>query len=202
MCRLFDIQLPPNLPVLKKQFLEATGRLISKKNPGDFNQAIMEMGQTVCTLADPSCDDCPLSEYCLSKERGTQALAPAAKKKAEKIAVKMRLHVLEKNGKIGLVTRPNTAKFLKESKGFCTEFSFKDSTLGGDGIHLKYDGRRLKKVGSFTHSITKHAISVEVVLVNEIDCSQKISWFSRAKVSEQLVSSLDMKALKIYLKSL
>lgn len=40
--------------------------LISDKRPGDFNQAVMELGATVCTPSGPDCDDCPIQEDCVA----------------------------------------------------------------------------------------------------------------------------------------
>ena len=40
--------------------------LVDDKNPGDFNQALMELGATVCTPKNPNCSQCPISENCLA----------------------------------------------------------------------------------------------------------------------------------------
>jgi A/G-specific adenine glycosylase len=45
----------------------AAQELLDPANPGDFNQAMMELGATVCTPATPSCQKCPVSEHCASK---------------------------------------------------------------------------------------------------------------------------------------
>ena len=40
--------------------------LVDDKSPGDFNQALMELGATVCTPKNPICSNCPLSIHCLA----------------------------------------------------------------------------------------------------------------------------------------
>ena len=44
--------------------------------PGDFNQAMMELGATVCTPKNPSCGDCPLRKDCAARKQGVQADYP------------------------------------------------------------------------------------------------------------------------------
>ena len=83
MCRLHDIRLEPNLAPLKKKFTHWGKDLISEQAPGDFNQGLMELGQTICTKANPSCTLCPVEKSCLSKKHESQKLAPAVKKKAQ-----------------------------------------------------------------------------------------------------------------------
>lgn len=38
--------------------------IVSEEKPGDFNQALMELGARICTPQKPSCDICPVKEYC------------------------------------------------------------------------------------------------------------------------------------------
>ena len=40
--------------------------LVDDENPGDFNQALMELGATVCTPKNPNCSSCPISDHCLA----------------------------------------------------------------------------------------------------------------------------------------
>ena len=50
--------------------------------PGTFNQAMMELGATVCTPAGPDCPACPLQDICVAYEEGTPEAYPKKKKKA------------------------------------------------------------------------------------------------------------------------
>ena len=51
--------------------------------PGDFNQAMMELGATVCTPKSPDCGKCPLASACAARRDGTQAAYPVKKGKKE-----------------------------------------------------------------------------------------------------------------------
>lgn len=56
--------------------------LVDPARPGDFNQALMELGATVCTPRAPECPVCPIESLCLARARGTAALRPALRKRA------------------------------------------------------------------------------------------------------------------------
>jgi len=50
--------------------------LVPEQRPGDYNQALMELGQRLCSVTSPQCSLCPLEEICLANERGTQHERP------------------------------------------------------------------------------------------------------------------------------
>lgn len=56
--------------------------LLSTKRPGDYNQAMMELGSQVCTPKRPQCTICPVQDHCFSWLEGTPELYPTPKKKA------------------------------------------------------------------------------------------------------------------------
>jgi len=71
-----------DLPDPDPRALEATvGAWVSPERPGDFNQALMELGATVRTPRNPRCDTCPVSRLCGALEAGTVALRPARRRK-------------------------------------------------------------------------------------------------------------------------
>ncbi|MCS7300931.1 MAG: A/G-specific adenine glycosylase, partial [Fimbriimonadales bacterium] len=54
----------------QKQLWRISEQLIDPQRPGDFNQAIMELGSTVCTPTQPRCSECPVSHLCAAYQRG------------------------------------------------------------------------------------------------------------------------------------
>jgi A/G-specific adenine glycosylase len=53
--------------------------ILPKNDPGRLNQALMELGATVCTPRDPKCELCPVNQFCRSFREGTQASIPRPK---------------------------------------------------------------------------------------------------------------------------
>ena len=84
LSRLFAISTPINSPLGKKQFSELAQELLDKKNPGLYNQAIMEFGALYCTPHQPDCENCIFNTSCQAGLSGNQHLFPSklASKKA------------------------------------------------------------------------------------------------------------------------
>jgi A/G-specific adenine glycosylase len=68
-------------------------RLLCRRRPGDWNQALMELGETVCTPAAPRCAVCPLARWCRAHRDGAVALHPPPRRRRarESIPVEMTL---------------------------------------------------------------------------------------------------------------
>lgn len=62
-------------------------RLLDEKSPGDWNQAMMELGATVCTPRRPQCLLCPVAKFCRARERGDPESFPEKRKKQETLEV-------------------------------------------------------------------------------------------------------------------
>jgi A/G-specific adenine glycosylase len=66
---------------------EIADALLAKSAPGDWNQAMMELGATVCTPRAPQCLVCPVSAFCKAKKLGIQELLPEKKEKRANVEV-------------------------------------------------------------------------------------------------------------------
>ncbi len=204
-CRLFDIRLPANHKSLKKSFKRASDEIVDQTRPGDFNQALMQLGQLICKPKTPDCGSCPLSFCCLAKERGSTDKAPAAKPKKTFTNVKMDLVIPVNNEKIGLIERSVSSRFLKGTRGFLTYTNLnseKRSRL--DGLHLELDKRSLRSVSTINHNITHHKITADIHQLDHksLHPDLDITWHLKSDIEKNLVSNLDRKAWKSYLKSL
>jgi A/G-specific adenine glycosylase len=80
--RLFRIEAA--LPSAKTEIAAAAARLTSARRPGDFAQALMDLGATVCTPRGPDCGACPWSDSCLAREAGVQETLPRKAAKAKR----------------------------------------------------------------------------------------------------------------------
>ena len=67
LCRLFGIEQAPKEAAVQKTLWHLAETLLPRKSAGDFNQAMMELGASVCTPAKPNCPICPLHNHCLAK---------------------------------------------------------------------------------------------------------------------------------------
>ena len=74
MARLYDDETP--LPAAKSVFMGYAQRHTSQTRPGDYAQAVMDLGATICTPKSPACGICPLLPACKAQSAGTQAELP------------------------------------------------------------------------------------------------------------------------------
>jgi A/G-specific adenine glycosylase len=64
-------------------------QLLAKESPGDWNQAMMELGATVCTPRSPQCPLCPVAQFCEARKLGVVETLPEKRKKRATVAVRL-----------------------------------------------------------------------------------------------------------------
>jgi A/G-specific adenine glycosylase len=79
LARLFRIDTPVGESATTERLWEEAGRFVPGKRPGALNQALMELGATVCTPKQPSCSVCPVSSDCAALAHGDVAALPVAR---------------------------------------------------------------------------------------------------------------------------
>jgi len=76
LTRLFDLDGDVTRTDTIKTLWRLAAGMVPPQRPGDYNQALMELGQEVCLPVRPSCHTCPLNDLCLARNRGTQLDRP------------------------------------------------------------------------------------------------------------------------------
>ncbi len=89
LTRLLAIHDDISRPQTRKRLWEMAQVLVPRGHSGDFNQAMMELGATVCTPVNPRCDRCPLRKLCAARRANLQDQLPV--KKAKPRAPRIRL---------------------------------------------------------------------------------------------------------------
>ena len=86
---------------------EMAQRLLARDAPGDWNQALMEMGETVCTPRSPRCGECPVSRWCRARALGLVESIPAPRRKPAAVRMKIAAAILrDPRGRTLLVQDP------------------------------------------------------------------------------------------------
>ena len=92
--------------VVRKRLRDFAGRILDPEQPGEFNQALMELGATVCLPKQPQCGQCPLARQCQARRAGVQAQLPIKNGRVKPTAIEKQLVVIEKSGRVLLWQRP------------------------------------------------------------------------------------------------
>jgi A/G-specific adenine glycosylase len=81
--RLLGISAPIDSTEGKKKIWEAAAELLPKNNPGNYNQAIMELGALCCTPKSPNCPECPVQSTCYAYEKKQTSKLPVKQGKTK-----------------------------------------------------------------------------------------------------------------------
>lgn len=104
LSRLFAVSDPPKKT--EKILWEYSASLIPEGHASSFNQALMDLGATVCTPKNPSCFQCPLKRLCKSYQLGEPERFPTRVTKKRIPRIEAVAAVIQKSGKVLLKQRP------------------------------------------------------------------------------------------------
>lgn len=105
--RLLGIREDSASKAVVDRMWEEAETLVVGERPGDLNQALMELGATLCTPRKPSCLICPIREACDAVAAGDAESLPIKKKKAKQTKMRAVAAWLERDGRILVVRRPD-----------------------------------------------------------------------------------------------
>ncbi len=112
MARLFNSDAP--IPTGKKELAALAAPLVHGDRPGDYAQALMDLGATICTPRNPACSLCPWMGHCAGRKAGRAADLPLREKKKPKPVRRGTAYWLrDGRGKILLVRRPDKGLLAK-----------------------------------------------------------------------------------------
>lgn len=100
LCRVFHIREDPRQIEVQKRLWSIAEGLLPISRPGDFNQALMELGSEVCLPRMPQCDACPLRRACLAHLHKEQATLPVPRQRKSIPCHTVVVGVIERNGRL------------------------------------------------------------------------------------------------------
>ena len=187
--RMFQISTTINTPSAVKVFKNTLNLLISKNNPSDFNQAIMDFGSTVCKPKNPNCDACIFKLDCLSFIHNTIEKYPVKKKPPKsKSRILDYLVVIDKK-RMTLINKRNEKDIWQN----LFDFPLIETTSKVNKAKIKtflstnYESISLFD-DIFLHKSIMHKLSHQNLKIN----------FWIVKVSNPLIGGVDLNNLKNY----
>ena len=153
--RICNENTPIDSPAYKKD-VERQLAQIYPARAGDFTQALMELGATVCgPNRKPDCGNCPCNTFCLGYARGTAELLPIKKAKPQRRIEEKTVFILSCDGSYALRKRPEKGLLagLWEFPNVTGKLSLEDSLakVEQNGIKPKELIRQVEKKHIFTH---------------------------------------------------
>lgn len=145
-------------------FLKKADALLDRKRPGDFNQALMEVGAMVCRPKRPMCLICPLQKFCAAKTKDPEKLP--LKKKQNFVEVDYHALLLQKDGKL-LLKKPTTTNLIKNMWELPSHYEQKQSPENTWKKIFKTPPKFFEKIGTVKHSIMNQKITAHVYLAEK-----------------------------------
>jgi A/G-specific adenine glycosylase len=164
LCRLLGLGDDPRREPARSRLWRVAEALLPVRQVGDFNQALMELGALVCTLAGPRCTDCPLAKVCIARRLGLQEKIPRRPEALAPVAVREAAVVVRRGARVLWVQRPAAGRWA----GL---WEFPRATLRGQESYEDAAARLLPQltgvraeVGAelltIRHSVTHHQITL------------------------------------------
>ena len=168
ICRHQTLSGDPKRGETKLRIREIAAEWLHPNRPGDHNQAMMDLGRTVCTPRNPQCDSCPIAEDCQARVAGDPHLWPQPKKRrpTEKQQWISALFVSNEN----ILLLPGNAELLKNHRGPVLARANGDLEDTESVLVEEFARRNLGKpeiIGfgdRFQHTITHRQLDVQPVL--------------------------------------
>ncbi len=172
LCRYFGIRDDPRASETRERLWQLAGELLPKGQAGTFNQALMELGATVCLPRNPRCLSCPLQRKCVARRRGWQNDLPVRRVKKELPHKIIAAGIIWKRGRIliqqrassgllgGLWEFPGGKVEPGETLAECVAREVREEL----GIEIRVGAEITAVDHAYSHfSITLHALACEFV---------------------------------------
>ena len=160
MARLFAVESP--LPAAKPELAALAARFVTADRPGDWAQALMDFGATVCRSRSPSCGACPLGSNCVSRAAGAPETYPRRLAKAERPHRHGVAFILTRGGGVALVRRPAKG-LLGGMLGLpTTSWRARPWTLAEARVSAPCPGG-WRELGAVAHVFTHFSLSLRVL---------------------------------------
>ena len=173
-------------PLVRRRIAEEAQRLLDPRRPGDFNQAMMELGATVCLPRSPDCPACPVKGLCAARAAGTERELPVKLKKNAARDVALDLALLTGpsglRGQVFLVQRASNERRLADFW-----------ELPRKNLFPGWRGRRAKQ---FAHQIVNDRFRITIWRGPAPASLPAGRWFSPAGLEAIPLSTIARKALQ------
>lgn len=150
--------------------------------PGDFNQAVMELGATVCLPREARCQHCPVSSGCAARAQQRQREFPAKGRKQRSIAIEKTVLVVEQDGRLLLWKRPDDSARMPGFWELPDSAQLPGASLGATA-------------GEVRHGITVNRYRITIRTAQLDAVPEGFAWVAKSSLPRLPLSTIARKAL-------
>jgi A/G-specific adenine glycosylase len=150
-------------PAARRRFAGEAGLLLDPRRPGDFNQAMMELGATVCLPRTPACVSCPVEKFCAARTAGTERELPVKLQKRQVRDLPLDLAILERDSRVFLMKRASTERRLADFWELPAKHLFPHLRgVATEKMEKTEKTEAMEKISEFRHRIVNDRFQVAV----------------------------------------
>lgn len=197
--RLFAVE--DELPAAKPKFRALAASLLPPRRAGDFAQALMDLGASLCSPKKPACALCPWTDSCVARTQGTQETFPRkAPKREGRLRHGAAFVALREDGRVLLQQRPDKGLLAKmtEVPGSDWSHDFDAAKARKDAPRL-HEGIRWRRLpGVVTHVFTHFPLELTVFVAQVprgTRASKGARWVKRADLAGEALPNVMRKVL-------
>lgn len=155
---------------------------LGSADPGVYNQALMELGATICTPMRPQCLICPVQAECKALAEGNPTDYPRSEPKPKPLELRWRIVIPECKSKLGF-------QQLTESRWWKAMWAFPTFAASEPAPEESI------RLGTVKHTVTKHRLICEVEFIRLHKATKDLIWLTREEIEAKALPSLYRKAL-------
>lgn len=161
------------------------------KRPGDWNQALMELGATICRFDNPKCEVCPVARECLAHARGLVEEIPRAKPAAVVKHLRHVVYVPIHSGKYGL-------RQIGLQQWWAGMWEFPRADIPGDAqLEASLGPGWVQDLGTIKHTVTNHRITIRASLKHCDEPGNEVQWFTAGELEALPLPAPQRKILRL-----
>jgi A/G-specific adenine glycosylase len=182
LMRLLAIEADPKSPRVRSQLWDQAAKLLPRKRCGDFNQALMELGATLCSPRTPDCGACPLKRCCRAHLRCLTDRIPPAARPTRVLPARMVVAAIRRKQELLFVQRPTSglwgglwelpSEFVRDGESLAPARKRLQATLP---IRCRLSR---SPVGTVTRRLTHRRIAFEVFAAAPTSRAAESGWQS------------------------
>lgn len=161
------------------------------QRPGDWNQALMELGAVVCTPRKPSCSSCPLRELCVALQSWQVDSLPVRRQREAVVQLSQVVWVPFCQGLFGVRKIPEGQWW----EGMW-EFPRVDASQGAGALEELVGSAWMEDLGTVRHAVSNHRIVVEASLVRCAEATESLRWLTAEELERLPMPAPQRKILR------
>lgn len=198
--RLYDLTDSADSPAGERMLWEYAAQNLPKGKAGDYNQALMDLGATLCLPKNPGCLLCPLMAICKARENGTQELRPVLKPKKKRPHYIHAAGVIIERGSVLLSQRPTDGLLggmWEFPNGRVNDDPAKELVKALNAAY-RLTVRRKEALGVIQHAYTHFKVTVHTFRCRSVSIPKKINlkWVRVTELDDYPMGKVDRQIAK------